>query len=251
MKFCQGKNKYEILGHEISYIYNTECKYVNLSDIAEMKDSITEKHSVVKNWLKARDTIAMIADAEICQYGETSIAYSEPFSMDIYRVGRSIIAKRGRSGGIYAQEWITCEFLKHLFPEKRYTLNQIFNDECIKAQRRIELSRIRERTRLLLGQVKPNAPFFLMTNIHDNLVNVGITGHTAKALATLLGEDDGYCPSNDFSLEQLDEAIEMYKLAIKKLSEGEYHSKKMVEAYQERREQLSKLSLTEGTSPCH
>jgi hypothetical protein len=245
MKFSQGKNKYEILGHEISYIYNTACKYVNLSDIATMSRSETQKDMIVQNWLKSKDTIAMIADAEMCQYGSTSIAYSDPFSMDIYKDGKSIITKRGRSGGIYAQEWITCEFLKHLFPEKRYTLNQIFKDECIKAQRRIELARIREKTRILLGQVKPDASFFHMTNIHDNLVNVGITGHKAKALATLLGEDEGYCPSNDFSLDQLEEAIDMYKLAIKKLSGGEYHSKKMVEAYQERKEQLNQLSLKE------
>jgi hypothetical protein len=162
--------------------------------------------------------------------------------MDIYKDGKSIITKRGRSGGIYAQEWIVSKFLEHLFPEKGYLIGQLFGDECKKAQKRIELTRIREQVKSLLSEVKPDANFFHMTNIHE-IVNIEITGHKAKAFAASIGEEAGYCPSNDFSLDQLNEAIDIYKMAIKKLKSGEYHSKEMLIAHRSRKSDLMALSL--------
>jgi len=245
MKLKQGKNKYEVFGHEISYLYNDDWRLLNLSDIALMSKSDTVKHIIVQNWLKSKDTIRMIQDAESSMYGRSTVLDIEPFSMDIYAESLSIIVKRGRTGGIYALDWIACEFLKHLFPDKRFSLNIIFKDECDKAQKRIELSKVREQLKFLFGQKYPDkdTAAFIMMNYHKSACKA-ITGHTPSALKVSLGEPDDYCPSNDFTLAMIEETIKIYKFYIKQLlGSGEYHTKLLLTDYQKRVEALKEISM--------
>ena len=68
-------------------------------------------------------------------------------------------------------------------------------------------------------------------------------GMTPAAIRTAKAEDEGYCPSNDFDLKQLQECIDLYNFYIRQLDkEGEYHTRLLIPAYQERIDLIASLT---------
>lgn len=139
-------NQKPALEFYISCIERNGCRMLNLSDIAEIRSingsQKTPKNIVVQNWLRSNSTIAMIRGAELQIYGKSIVQEHEHFSMEIYSEGLSVVSLRGAYGGIYAQEWIACEFLKHIFPQYVFQLNILFNAARANGDYKIDLDAV-------------------------------------------------------------------------------------------------------------
>lgn len=201
------KEKLNANGVEITILSSdNENDFISLTDIARFKS--TDPNDVIKNWLRAKDTLEFLGLWEMMHNpnfkpvdfdGFRNQAGSNAFTMSpqkwiTFTNAIGIVSKSGNGGGTFAHKDIAFEFASWISAEfKLYIIKdyqRLKNDEANKLSLTWNVKRIIAKTnyRLHTDAIKNNLIPENVSIIHQNityaneadLLNVALFGKTAK-----------------------------------------------------------------------
>ncbi|MBZ3935635.1 KilA-N domain-containing protein [Methanimicrococcus blatticola] len=188
------------------YTYDFQNEYISLTDIAKYKSD--EPNDVIKNWMRARDTIEFLGLWELLHNPNFKPVEFDGFrkkaGLNAFTLSPSrwisavnaigIVSKSGRYGGTYAHSdiafefasWISAEFKLYIIKDykrlkndenSRLSLNWNLNREMSKINYRIQTNAIKEN---LLPPELTQEQISMTYAGEADLLNVALWGMTSK-----------------------------------------------------------------------
>ena len=258
-----GTKKIQVLGKDISILFQNEMEYISLTDMLKAKDG----DFFISDWLRNRNTVEFLGVWESVynphfNYGEFAIIKSQ-VGLNSYKISVKewvektnaigLKATTGRYGGTYAHPdiafefgmWVSVEFKIYLIKEfqrlkqdenQRLQLEWNLQRTISKINYKIHTDAIKEN--LIPIQLTNQQISFVYANEAD-LLNVGLFGMTAKQWRESNPNKDGNIRDNA-TLEQLVVLSNMESINAVLIYQGLKQN--------ERLEQLNKIAITQMKS---